>query len=49
MLLTHSGALTPSTAAALRDEADRIAKVRFLGGTGAISQGVRDSVGTILR
>ncbi len=48
MLLTHTAFLTPSTGAALQDEARTIAKVRFLGGPGAITQTVRDDVAVIL-
>ena len=48
MLLTHTATLTPATGVVLRDEMDLIAKVRFLGGPGAISRTVRDSVKAIL-
>jgi hypothetical protein len=48
MLLTHAATLTPASNAALTEHKDAIASVRFLGGTGAVSQAVRDSVRTIL-
>ena len=48
MLLTHTAMLTPSTGAALQDEAGSIAKVRFLGGPGAIAEAVRGDVRAIL-
>jgi putative cell wall-binding protein len=49
MLLTLSSSLTPSTAATLTQQKDLIGTVRFLGGTGAVSQTVRDQVGQILQ
>ncbi|MCL4079377.1 cell wall-binding repeat-containing protein [Coriobacteriia bacterium Es71-Z0120] len=42
MLLTDPAVLSPETGTALRDNRDWIGTLRFLGGTGAVSQAVRD-------
>ncbi len=44
LLLTESTALPTPTAGAIEDNAAAIFEVRFLGGTGAVSQSVRDAV-----
>ena len=44
MLLTPGSELSPDTETALRANKDAIAEVKFLGGTGAVSQTVRDQV-----
>jgi putative cell wall-binding protein len=49
MLLTHTGVLTQSTANVLTGEAESIAHLRYLGGPGAVSQAVRNSVEAILQ
>ena len=48
MLLTHTAVLTPSTSAALDANKDAIGTTRLLGGTGAVSQAVRDQVAQAL-
>lgn len=44
LLLTESASLPAATAGAIGGNAASILEVRFLGGTGAVSQGVRDAV-----
>jgi len=44
LLLTRTSALSPATAAAIGQHSGEIREVRFLGGTGALSQAVRAAV-----
>lgn len=48
MLLTRSNSLDPAVAAVLTAHANEISEVRYLGGTSALSQGVRDAVANLL-
>ncbi|MDP2233544.1 MAG: cell wall-binding repeat-containing protein, partial [Actinomycetota bacterium] len=48
LLLTESATLPAQTASALARNRAMISQVRFLGGLGAVSQAVRDSVGALL-
>lgn len=48
LLLTEPTVLPATTSATLHSNENAILEVRFLGGTGAVSQGVRDSVATLL-
>jgi hypothetical protein len=49
MALTLTAQLPPVVANGLAEERDFVEQVRFLGGTGAVSQAVRDEVRGILR
>jgi len=49
LLLTPTGYLHPSVAAELQAQRDWIGNVTYLGGTGAVSQTVRDQVSSILK
>jgi hypothetical protein len=49
MLLTPSSFLHPATSNCLDEHRVEIAELKYLGGTSAISQGVRDSIETVLQ
>jgi putative cell wall-binding protein len=49
MVLTPSDSLDAGVKAALKANRDVIGEVRFIGGTGAVEQGVRDEVKQVLR
>lgn len=49
LLLTPTASLDPDVEAVLADHSMQIYEMRFLGGTAALSQGVRDSVGALLQ
>jgi len=49
LLLTPTGYLHPTVAAELKAQRDWIGNVTYLGGTGAVSQTVRDEVSSILK